>query len=199
MQVPKQSLPPSEPGRCVNPGGRKRKFLPAEKTKGAQDNPGNTALALYKKETLKEEWDVQLPGLFHLEPHEPPLGRSDQGTDPLDSSGFQEIIRNAREILRSTKPLPTAAGTPCSRPKSRHVVIEEKLRVLDTPKVITQRPKIRSTARVPPGSTLVTEIRRQAEGKQEIKDLFGSDSEELPARLWKRLGRSVTKTDVNNI
>ena len=73
------------------------------------------------------------------------------------------------------------------------------MRALDTPKTITRRPRVRSIARVPPGSTLVSEIKRQAARKKEIKELFGSDSEEeLPARLWKNLERSVTMVDVNN-
>ena len=135
----------------------------------------------------------------HLEPQEPRLGVSDQGIDPLDGTGFQEVIQHVREMLHSTEPQPKTTGKPRPPPKSRHLVIEEKLRALDTPKVITRRPRVQSIARVPPGSTLVKEIRKQAERRRKIKDLFDADSdEELPARWWKRLERSVSRPDVNN-
>ena len=101
--------------------------------------------------------------------------------------------------MREIEEIEWSAARHKTRPKSRHMLIEERIQASTVPRNTTRRVKVKSIARVPPGSTLVSVIRKQAKRRKEIRDLFVSDSEkEQPARLWKRLQRNLTKVDVKN-
>ena len=179
--------------------GGKESFFQRKRLRGPRTIQGTPQqLSAKKKHPKKKGMSISL-AVTHLQPHGPSLGMSDQGTDKLDSSGLKEALRRARVTVRCTEVTHKIERTLQTRPKSRHAIIEDRMRALDTPRIITRRPRVRSIARVPPGSTLVSEIKRQAARKKEINELFGSDSEEeLPLRLWKNLERSVTMVDVNN-
>ena len=135
----------------------------------------------------------------HLLAQEYPRDQRSQGTHPQDPSGFYDALLEARALINRRRDDAQSTPTTTTKPRSRHLLIEERVKSAHPPKKDKQRPRVRSISQVPPGSTLLATIQQQARHKRTMHDLFGSDSdEELPTRLWARLERSVTKTDANN-
>ena len=61
-QYPNRVLTSSKPSRRGNLSKRRWSFLPAQETKGAQNNTGQTTPALFEEKAAEEKWDVRLSG-----------------------------------------------------------------------------------------------------------------------------------------
>ena len=70
----------------------------------------------------------------HLMPHDLPGSARNQGFDPLDSTGFQQAIEEARAQVWEIKETEWSAASHKTRPKSRHMLIEERIQASTVPR-----------------------------------------------------------------
>ena len=117
----------------------------------------------------------------HLTQHEPPSTVRYQGSHPLKSTGFQQVLEEARVKVRRMRETECSSARHKTWSKIRHTLIKERIKASTVTRNTTRRAEIKSIARVPLGSTLVSVIREQAKRRKEITDLFGSDSEKRAA------------------